>query len=133
MCISLVCRLVRLNLVLLRPHTPVTCSHAFCSSYTRLLHQSTRQCTHIHPFHVLYVNFIITHVKVRTITVNMNNLTNSYVLEDYLDEEYVPQTKSDVLEDYFDEEYVPHHRFAPFCASSDVKYRYIDPTAYSLY
>ena len=109
MCISLVCRLLRFNLVLLRHHMPVTCLHAFCSSYTRLLHQSTRQCTHIHPFYVLYVNFIVTHVKVRTITVNMNNLTNSYVLEDY-----------------FDEEYVPHHRFAPFCASSDVKYRYIE-------
>ena len=117
MCISLVFRLVRLNLVLLRHHTPVTCSHAFCSSCTRLLHQCTRQCTHIRPFYVLYVNFIVTHVKVRTITVNMNNLTNSYVLEDY-----------------FDEEYVPHHRFATFCASSDVKYRFIEnKRSYSLF
>ena len=117
MCISLVCRLVHLNLVLLRPHTPFTCSHAFCSSYTRLLHQITRQCTHIHPFYVLYVSFIVTNVKIRTITVNMNNLTNPYVLEDY-----------------FDEEYVPHHQFAPFCASRDIKYQFIEnKRSYSLF
>ena len=117
MCISLVCRFIRLNLVLLRSYTPVICSHAFCSLYTRLLHQSTRQCTHIHLFHIPYVISTVTYVKVRTITVNMNNLTNSYVLEDY-----------------FDEEYVPHHRFATFCASSDVKYRFIEnKRSYSLF
>ena len=109
MCISFVCRFIRLNLVLLRSYMPVICSHAFCLSHTRLLNQSTRQCTHIHPFYVLYVNFILTHVKVYTITVNMNNLTSSYTLEDY-----------------FDREYVTHYQFEKFCASSDVKYRCIE-------
>ena len=117
MCISFVCRFIRLNPVLLRSYTPVICSHAFCSPYTRLLHQSTRQCTHIHPFHIPYVISTVTHVKVRTITVNMNNLTYSYVLEDY-----------------FDKEYVPHHQSVTFCASTDVKYREIEiKRSYSLF
>ena len=117
MCIFLVCRLVCSNLVLLRYYIPVICSHAFCSFYTLLLHQSTRQCAHIHSFYIPCVIFIATHVKVRTITVNMINLTYSYVLEDY-----------------FDKEYVPHHQFATFCESTDVNYRYIEnKRSYSLF
>ena len=109
MCIFLVCRLVRSNLVLSRSYMPVICPHAFCSPYTRMLHQITHQCTHIHPFYIQYVIFIVTHVKVRTITVNMNNLTYSYVLEDY-----------------FDKKYVPHHQFTTFCEFTDINYLCIE-------
>lgn len=88
---------------LLTLHTPVASEHASMYAYPSI--------------HIPYVISTVTYVKVRTITVNMNHLTSSYVLEDY-----------------FDEEYVPHHRFATFCASSDVKYRFIEnKRSYSLF